>query len=472
MKLFIKIFLWFLVAIAITIYTILIITRTFQTDPLLSRIQRGTRNQMTIFSGTATQIAAAEGEQGLRDFLSRLRDTDPPRKVDLVDADGSTWFGDRDMMADTDDLVGGVFASGTIDLDISSEERTVGAAPVTFPDGRRFVLLVQWERTLPPPMFYGSTPGYLRLAALLVTAVIACVLLALYLSTPIRRLREATNRFAAGDLSTRVGGRVKRRRDEIADLARDFDKMAERIESLINNQQRLNRDISHELRSPLARLNVSLEIAKQRANEETAPMLDRIERESTRLNEMISRILTLAKLESGSVEYERTPLSFTELVTEVAEDANFEAQANGRHVVITESDECVVSGNEILLRSAVENILRNAVRHTAEGTAVDVRLMRNNGTALLRISDHGGGVPEDEIENLFKPFYRVSDARERKTGGIGLGLAIAQRAIEAHSGNIRAKNVPTGLEIEIELKAASDRRKMDGVNTASSALRQ
>lgn len=451
MKLFLKIFLWFLAAIALLFGVIIFVTRTFQTQPMETRTQRSTRNQMIVYGGTASQIVSAEGEEGLRTFLSRLRDLEPPREVDLVAADGTLWYGETGETTDSSELIQRTIASGTAETDFSSDERSLGASIVNFPDGRRFILVLQWERPLPPSLFFGSWLGYLRLIGLLLTAVIVCYALARYLTTPIRKLREAAQKIAEGDLKTRVATRVRRRRDELADLARDFDIMAERIETLITTQQRLNRDISHELRSPLARLNVALEIAKQKSSPETAPILDRIELESTRLNEMISRLLMLAKLESGADDIERVKVDLAELVKDVAADADFEAQANGRFVEVSTADTCEVMGSENLLRSAIENVLRNAVRYTAERTVVEVSLATRNGHAILSVSDHGGGVPEDELSNLFRPFYRVGEARERKTGGIGLGLAIAERAIKAHKGSITAKNLNGGLSIEIAL---------------------
>ena len=451
MKLFVKIFLWFLAAVALMVGVIIFVTRTFQTDPMFSRNQRSTRNQTIIYGGTANQVVNAEGEAGLRNFLSRLSDVDPAREVDLVGSDGSVWFGDAADVLDSKELINRTVASGNAETDFSSDERSLGAAPVTFPDGRRFVLVLQWERGAPQSLFFGSLPGYIRFAGVLLTAMILCYALALYLTSPIRKLREATQKLADGELQTRVATRVVRRRDELADLARDFDMMAERIESLITSQQRLTRDVSHELRSPLARLNVALEIAKQKSNADTQPILQRIERESDRLNEMISRLLTLAKLEGGAEEVERSPIDLAEIVRDVAADADFEAQANGKFVEVSSADSCAVMGSENLLRSAVENVLRNAVRYTANRTVVDVSLSKSNGHAVLRVSDHGGGVPEEELTNLFRPFYRVGEARERKTGGIGLGLAIAERAVKAHKGTITARNSNGGLLIEISL---------------------
>jgi two-component system sensor histidine kinase CpxA len=452
MRLFAKIFLWFLAAMALTAAVMIFVTRTFQTDPLFSRLQRSTRNQMQIFAGTATQIAGAEGEAGLRAYLGRLRDVDPPRDINVVGSDGKVWFGEESTIPNSSEIVARTLSTNSVETDTSSDDRTVGAAPIVFPGGGRSVLVVQWERQPSPSLFWGSTPAYFRLGGLLLTALILCYLLALYLSRPIGKLRAATQTLAAGQLNTRVSDRLGRRRDELGDLARDFNVMAERIEGLITSQQRLNRDISHELRSPLARMNVALEIAKQRVTPETRPLLTRIETESERLNEMISRLLTLAKLETGSEVVEPIRIDLAELVKDVAEDADFEAKARSRSVEVETNGTCTVAGNEELLRSAIENVLRNAVRYTREGTVVDVRLASNNGTAVVSVSDHGGGVPDAELQNLFRPFYRVGEDRTRSTGGTGLGLAIAERAIKAHKGTITARNTNDGLLVEISLK--------------------
>ncbi len=315
-----------------------------------------------------------------------------------------------------------------------------------------FALIVRWERPRGQVPFFGeSWLRYLRVIGLLATAIILCYALARYISSPIDKIRRAAQRLAAGDLRTRVADEFGTRHDEIGTLAADFDLMAERIESLILSQKQLSRDISHELRSPLARLNVALELAKQKAHGEASPLLDRIETESNRLNEMIGRILMLSKLESGSTEVEKGPIDLTELVGDVVADANFEAAARHKSVLL-HADQCSVMGSEILLRSAIENVLRNAVRYTAESTAVQVSLEKANGNAIVKVQDVGGGVPDGELPNLFRPFYRVGEARERKTGGIGLGLAIADRAIRADHGSITARNANGGLVIEITLK--------------------
>ncbi|HRI03710.1 MAG TPA: ATP-binding protein [Pyrinomonadaceae bacterium] len=450
MKLFVKIFLWFLVALGLMVGVVIFITRTFQTEPMFARWQRNAKTQMTIYGGTTTQIYNAEGEAGLRTYLARQKDSESIKEIGLVDINGKAAFGDASSM-DTAELLKRAFESGTSEIDVSPEDAAYGAVPVSFSDGKKFVLVVRWSPPRTPNLFMDSWLGYLRLAGLLLTALIVCYIFARYLTSPIKKLRTATQKLAEGDLSSRVVPMVGRRRDELADLARDFDVMAERIETLVISQRRLNSDISHELRSPLARMNVALELAKQKSNKDTEPMLARIENESQRLNEMISRLLILAKLETNSELVEPVRIDLAEIVNDVAEDADFEAQAKGRSVTVSAEEHCTVMGSENLLRSAIENVLRNAVRYTAEGTAVDVSLKANNGHAVLQVSDHGGGVPDDELENLFRPFYRVGEDRTRKTGGIGLGLAIAERAILAHKGTISARNTDNGLLVEIRL---------------------
>src|SRR6201988_3711967 len=294
-----------------------------------------------------------------------------------------------------------------------------------------------------------------------VTSGLVCYLLSWYLTKPIVRLRMATRQLAAGDLGARTGAPARMRRDEVSGLMRDFDAMAERIETLLKAQSRLLNDISHELRSPLARLNVALGLARQRASVESADMLDRIELEASRLNELIGRILTLARLEDGEQIVPQTPVALDEIVTSVTEDAEFEAQARRCHVRVSIPEgDWKVRGNASLLHSAVENVIRNAIRYTQEKSAVEVELRSEarGGVceAVLRVSDSGPGVPPSVLGKLFEPFYRLDEARGRQTGGVGLGLAITERAVRFHGGKVSASNrSPGGLMVEIRLPLIS-----------------
>ena len=298
--------------------------------------------------------------------------------------------------------------------------------------------------------------------AVLVSGII-CYLLARYLTSDVRRLRAATQQLAAGDLSARADAPRGGRQDEIAQLVRDFNTMAERLQDLVNAQSRLLNDISHELRSPLARLSVALGLAWQRTGPDAHSVLERIELEANRLNELIGRLLTLARLEGGDDAMRRTPISIDELVRDITKDADFEAQSRQCRVRCVIQDEITILGSPSLLHSAVENVVRNAMRHTREGTDVEIHVTREgfNGKseALIRVTDRGPGVPKEALDKLFRPFYRLDDARGRQTGGVGLGLAITERAVRLHGGTVRASNRPEGgLMVEIRLPLEMSRQ--------------
>jgi two-component system, OmpR family, sensor histidine kinase CpxA len=328
---------------------------------------------------------------------------------------------------------------------------------ITGPSGRQYVLIL--ERPVSPHIFFvaNRTPGMGILLAVL-TSGLVCFLLARYVTAPVVRLRAATQRLAEGDLTARAGAMRTGRRDELAELVRDFDSMAERIENLVNAQSRLLNDISHELRSPLARLNVALGLARQRTGPDAAGTLDRIEREAMRLNELIGRLLMLARLEGGEPAGDEIRVRLDVLLGDILEDAEYEAQGRHCRVICRSADPCVVLGNPALLRSAIENVVRNALRYTAEGTEVEVRLdcliEGADAPAVIHVMDSGPGVPEESLDKLFRPFYRLADARDRQSGGVGLGLSITERAVRLHGGSVKAMNRPGGgLLVEIRLPA-------------------
>src|SRR3984957_8414589 len=314
-----------------------------------------------------------------------------------------------------------------------------------------------------PRVFFG--PRGMPIPGLIISILssgLVCYFLAWYMTKPVTRLRAATQQLAAGDLTARAGNPQSRRRDEIAGLVRDFDTMASRLETLVKAQSRLLNDISHELRSPLARLNVALGLARQRSGPESASMLERIEIEANRLKELIGRLLTLARLEDGEQNVPTTPVLLDEVVLNVTEDAEFEAQARRCHVHsdIPEGN-WAVRGQASLLHSAIENVVLNAIRYTREDSTVQIHLTkkrRSNGAeAVVSVADCGSGVPPDALEKLFQPFYRLDDDRGRQTGGVGLGLAITERAVRFHGGHVAAFNkAEGGLLVEIHLPLLAD----------------
>ena len=450
MSLFLKIFLWFWLAIALIVAAIMVVNWSTQTEPLTRQWQTFVGEAVVMNSQTALQIYEKEGRNDLDVYLSRIGNSERVSGIGFFDEGGKQIAG-SEISAEGKELLQTALRSETVEFS-RLPEQTLAATKIRSGTGANFIFLIQYKRPPQISLLGELRNRYPQILALILTAGLVCYGLARYLSSPIGKIREATQKFAKGDLQIRVGAQVGKRRDELASLARDFDEMAERIENLLTSQKRLTQDISHELRSPLARLNVALELAKQKSlNETTAPLLTRIETESNRLNEMIGRLLILSKLESGARDFDKQKVNLAKLVETVAADADFEAKAKNKSVKIVEKQDCFVTGNENLLRSAVENVLRNAVRYTKENTAVEISLRNGGGNAKITIRDYGEGVPEAELEKLFRPFYRIGEARERKTGGIGLGLAIAERAVHAHEGMIKAQNTENGLSVEIKL---------------------
>ncbi len=285
---------------------------------------------------------------------------------------------------------------------------------------------------------------------MMAAGILLCYLLAYYLTYPVRRLQRAVERFGRGDLSARA---ATRRHDELGELGRTFDRMADRIQLLLDAQHRLLLDISHELRSPLARLRVAVELARSGQNREAA--LNRIEKEAERLNSLVGGLLQVTRAESDPDALHHQPVRLDQLLEELVNDASIEAQARSSEVRLAMTQPVTVQGDSELLRRAIENVIRNAIRYTPDGAAVEVSLEAAEGRAVVRIRDYGPGVPDEALPRIFDAFYRVEADRARASGGAGLGLSIARRAVELHKGAIRARNAQPGLLVEIELPAVS-----------------
>jgi two-component system, OmpR family, sensor histidine kinase CpxA len=447
MKLFLKIFLSFWVAQALFIVLAILVTLAFRPRSATWEALR------TTAMNDAVNAYEEGGSTQLRQYLDNLDATQHVRAY-LFDENG-----EEVSHRGAPDWAIRIAAGGAR----SPRDGIVFPPPPVQRDSRassdgkhRYTLVMG----LPPGprVFFGPrgmpVPG---LIIAVLSSGLVCYFLAWYMTKPVARLRAATQQLAAGDLTARAGNPKSRRHDEIAGLVRDFDTMAGRLETLVKAQSRLLNDISHELRSPLARLNVALGLARQRSGPESATMLERIELEASRLNELIGRLLTLARLEDGEQHVPPTPVLLDEVVLNVAEDAEFEAQARHCHV---RSDippgVWEVHGQASLLHSAIENVVRNAIRYTREGTTVEIHLEKSESSkgaeAVVSVTDCGSGVPPDALEKLFQPFYRLDDDRGRQTGGVGLGLAITERAVRFHGGRVAAFNrAEGGLLVEIHL---------------------
>lgn len=290
---------------------------------------------------------------------------------------------------------------------------------------------------------------WLRICLVILVSGLVCYGLSRIMTKRLKALQLASRRLANGDLDTRLQVRVKGG-DETDELARDFNSMAGQLQQRIQAQKRLLADVSHELRSPLARLRIALALAEQdQAN--SAQHLQRIEGEAERLEELIAQLLSS---QAGNAPLD-THIDLVPLLQQLCSDANFEAQAQGKQVNYQHSvAQAVVASTGDLLHKSFENVLRNAIGHTSPDSQVRVTLDQKGAGFCIRIEDQGAGIAEEELERIFDEFYRVDTARSRESGGYGLGLAIARRAIEHHGGQIRAQNTGTGLAVSIELPAS------------------
>ncbi|MBF0549082.1 MAG: HAMP domain-containing protein [Deltaproteobacteria bacterium] len=457
-KIFIKIYLCFWVVMILAVSTQIILDRLTGWRPPPGFPPRMLDVPLSLYGQAALAYHLSGQQTALVDMTDRLREASgirayiidqtnreitnrplPPEALGLVSLARHSGHPEEALVKGT--LMVAVLTKGT--------------------NGHEYALLGEMLRKDFAPHRHQGFPPHmaLRLFVILVISGIIFHGLARYLVSPVIALSDATRRFAAGELNVRIGKSLGKRKDELSELANDFDLMAERIESLMTLQRQLLGDISHELRSPLARLSVALELARRQTGPQAEKFLNRIEQEAESLNDMIGQLLALTRLEGGFGGIQMEPVNVTRLVHEVIKNGDFEAQGSNRGVRLMESQDCTIHGNEKLLGRAIENVVRNAIRYTAEKTEVEISITKDEHQpvpyAVISVRDHGQGVPDTELGNLFRPFYRVSDARERETGGTGLGLAITDRAVRQHGGIIRAVNAAGGgLIVEIRLPAA------------------
>jgi len=451
-SLFLKIFLWFWFTMVL-VFAVLIVTWNLQPEVVISRWRNSTTDAVNIYAQNAAEDYDHDGQGALNAFFSRLSNSSDI-KAGLYDESGKVLAGKAPDV--TPQLLSEAPTGSSPEFSLTPL-RVVATKRVVGPSGRTYYFIAEMPRG--PygafrPTFWSQWPRWLLVVLI---SCLVCYWLTRYFTKPIIRLRAATRSLASGNLSARAGQDIAKRRDELGDLVRDFNSMANRIEDLLTSQQQLISDISHELRSPLARLNVALGLARQRAGDGAASALERIEVEADRLNDMIGQLLLLARMEGAVEPAGRGDVDLKELLGDVVSDAAYEAQEQNTNVRLIADGACRIEASAEQLRSALENVVRNGVRYTAPGTEVEVRLtcadLRNGQRrAQITVRDHGPGVPEPELPKIFQPFYRVTTARDRQTGGTGLGLAITDRAVRLHGGMVTATNAPGGgLQVKIDL---------------------
>ncbi|HXB22834.1 MAG TPA: ATP-binding protein [Candidatus Solibacter sp.] len=453
-SLFLKIFMCFWLAAGVVIVALnVMLWVSTASDPNPERRRGAFGEALNLYAESAVQVYDREGPQAFEQYAGRSR-KEAGTEIDLFDGNGQPIT--APSSPDTISVVNEVHQTQQHVSHLAALGRLTWGRMVVAPSGKSYIFVTRLRqpylpRHLPPLGIFLS----------IITSGIIAFFLARYLTSPVKKLQLAVQSFAEGNLDSRVTPELGNRKDELAELGREFDQMAERIEALIYSQKRLLADISHELRSPLARLSVALELARKNGTEKSAPALDRIEQEGERLNKLVGQLLALTRLESGAEKITPETVMLEELVQQVIDDANFEAKPLNKEVKAVQLEACRVDGSPELLRSAIENVIRNAVRYTPTGGAVDVSLHWKLDTAELIVNDQGPGVPEADLKHIFEPFYRVSEARERTSGGAGLGLSIADRTVRLHGGSIEAANSQDGLRVIIRLPLAPNQNRPD-----------
>jgi two-component system sensor histidine kinase CpxA len=449
-SLFIRIFLWFWAATVLLVAVLIGSVYLTEPDVTLPR-WRLSHTFVQLYSQDAAAIYDNQGCHAVEAFFDRQ---EPFPELDLrrnlTDTQGKDLCGEK-LPAQASDLARRAAAANSSKF-IRETGKTLIASPTLGPKNQRYVLLYDLPHGRPSAYAVPLQTWLFRILALLVTAGLVCYGLARYFASPIRSLRVVARQFASGDLTARVGNdSFLKRRDEVSELGKDFDEMARRIEELITRQEqllqsqrRLLGDISHELRSPLTRLALASGLLQRRVTADAMPLLNRIDRESERLNTLIGQLLTLARLDTIPQPEELEPVDLKELLEEIAADAAFEAIGRSIRIDLQAEQVCQIEGSRELLHSALENVLRNALHYTNEGTTVTVELQCSHSSVSVTVSDCGPGVPEQDLAHVFEPFYRVAEARDRQSGGTGLGLAITNRAIQLHGGSVEAFNRPKG----------------------------
>jgi two-component system sensor histidine kinase CpxA len=434
-SIFTKIVVWFIATVALSLIGFLG-TSVFLSAQLSGRATIGARLN-TFFLDDARRAYEDGGKPALDAYLKRLR-TYSEFEVYLTDRRGIDLVTGADRSAL---LVARRPAPRRI-LPWWLQTRNSPIVRVRTSDDRRYRLIT----VVAPPLRIGAFDALRYFFWLPLLIAILGYMLSVHLASPLRSLRRVVERFGRGELGIRLH---LSRQDEIGDLARAFNRMADQITTLLSAERRLLQDVSHELRSPLARLGFAVELAKTSTDREVA--LARIRKEAERLNQLVDQLLELTRAEGDPADRSAEQVELGDLLSDLVADCEVEAEAQGCKLISRIDESAVLTGERELLRRAFENVLRNAIRHAPPGSPVEIASSLHDGLARITISDRGPGVPPEALGEIFKPFYRVEKARDRSSGGAGLGLAIASRAVELHQGRMTARNANPGLVVEIEL---------------------
>ena len=437
MKLFVRIFLGFWIA---TVLMIAVVLGVGEFYPKSFSGDHGSGFHPELAESLLTKAVNAYEQRGTAAFLSLA--TIRHRSLCLLDERGNVLVKEGVPPPSYLKMAQSVLQTGHSSF-LRPGFRMVFACPIQSSSGKHYAVVLtifeQRNRLLRPHFWF-------NLIIAMVPSALVCMILALYITRPIARLQRTAQRLASGDLDARSSPHRIARKDELGDLARDFDAMAGQIQLLMTAQRRFVAEVSHELGAPLTRMHLALALLRRHFAEKSTAELERIERETDKLSNLVQQLLLLAGMEAGSLPTETlTPVSMRTLCQSIVEDADFEAMHAGCSVNSSCQDVMLLAYSQ-LLRRAIDNVLRNAIRYAPSGSDVFLRceVRRDSEQVALEILDSGPGVPEAMLEDIFRPFFRTALGRERETGGTGLGLAIAAEAVRLHDGTITAHNRKEG----------------------------
>lgn len=466
MRLFWRIFLAFWLATCLMIAAVIGVSEIL---PLTFPGDRNVRFEPELVRSALAEAVTAYEQRGTAGLATALQVFAPARRKSLFlfDDHGKVLAGDGEPPLFFRQLAGEVLESQRPEMQRYFGARILFVTPIESASGRHYAAVLT---ILAPGSHVESRILRLRfwfnLSIAMIPAALVCMILALYLTRPIRRLQATARRLASGDLSARSMPPGTKRRDELGDLARDFDAMAAQIQMLMTAQRRFVADVSHELGAPLTRMHLALALLRRQLDGKCAGDVERIERETGKLSNLVQQLLLLAGLEAGSRPAETlVPVSTRSLCESMIEDASVEAANANCRVAGSQRDVTFLAYPQ-LLRRAIDNVLRNAIRYAPAGSEIllNCRADHDLERVVFEVLDCGPGVPESMLKDIFKPFFRTAPGRESNSGGTGLGLAIANEAVRLHDGAIVAENRKTGglhVTISLPLRFPAPEQKLE-----------
>ncbi|KDC54889.1 ATP-binding protein [Pseudoalteromonas sp. S3431] len=437
--LFFKIFIWFWLTIIGTITALVFLSNITAINAVSNEPLHGPMEKNLLYTAKSIERSVVKHKRTLSDMLSHPRLS--KRKLLYLSAEQQEdSLTNKEVPNDVDLSLLNFTKTMSPQIIFTEKYQAFGPIQITVPSGNFYLYEIDINHQ--PPLFLRLKlmPGWIKVSIAIIASLILSFLFSRNLIAPINSLKKAAVKLSGGDLSARAGISVSRK-DELGILGRDFNSMANQLEQLISSQKRLLADISHELRSPLTRLKMATGLAQMQANEASQSYLLRIEKEANQLDKMIADVLQVSRLEAKSQALSLQQQSLQIIIDHVLNDAQFEAKQNNKQLQIMGSADISVNCDETLIASALENLLRNAIKYANSTISIT---LKHTDAIYIEICDDGPGVPNNQLNKLCEPFFRQSDARDRVSGGTGLGLAIAKNAITAHGGNLVLSNKEQG----------------------------